>query len=148
MPGRRRIREFVEFVEWFIVYDCQLSTDSCQLLRFNDMGCLGLFILLLILIPILLFLFFSQVITISFAKLGLSPEAAAVLLILSLVGSMINIPLSRRQISIEEPGSQRTSLPFIFYTPPKVRKQTLAINVGGAVIPICFSIYLLMTRAP
>lgn len=111
------------------------------------MGCLELFILLLILLPVLLFLFFFQIITISFAKLGVPPEAAAVLLILSLAGSMINIPLSRRQTSLEETES-RFSLPFIFYTPPKVRKQTLAINVGGAVIPVCFSIYLLMTRAP
>jgi len=108
-------------------------------------GCIGLGIILLLLLPAFLLLVFFQVVTISFAKLGLSEGATVMLVILSVVGSMINIPLSRRRIALEEPARPRSPFSFLFYNPPRVRRQTIAINVGGAIVPIVFSIYLLAT---
>ncbi|NLW07782.1 MAG: DUF1614 domain-containing protein [Clostridia bacterium] len=78
--------------------------------------------------------------------MGLSPAGAMLLLTASIIGGFINIPLSSRRIY-----EQQTPLghfPFIFYRPPRVSYQVLCLNVGGGVIPILFSLYLLSTRAP
>jgi uncharacterized membrane protein len=34
-------------------------------------------------------------------------------------------------------------MPFLFYYPPRVQEQIMAINVSGAIIPVLFSLYLL-----
>ena len=109
------------------------------------MGCLTLLLPVLIVLPILIFLILLNVITVSYNELGLSQTTAIVLLIATLLGSMINIPISRRQVVYEEPQSFLSS--FFFYLPPRVATQTVAVNVGGALIPALFAIYLL-PRAP
>lgn len=100
----------------------------------------------LLFIPLLLASLFLNLAIFSFARLGLSPAGALFLLSASIIGGLINIPLSRRQLYHERP--QFNSFPFFFYHPPQVSSQLLCINVGGAVIPILFSLYLLSTRAP
>ena len=87
------------------------------------MGCLGLTILVLIALPVVFVLVFFNIVTISFGKLGLSPEAAVVLLLAMLVGSMINIPLSRRLI-YEQPRPFYSRV--LFYRPPRVTRQVIA----------------------
>jgi uncharacterized membrane protein len=109
------------------------------------MGCFGLLLPILIVLPIILVLIFLNVITISFGKLGLSEAAAIALLLATLIGSVINIPVSRREIVYEEP--QPFYQRFFFYLPPRVTQQVIAINVGGALIPTGFALYLL-PRAP
>jgi len=96
-------------------------------------------------LPLITFLFYFNVATFSFAKLGLSPEGAVALFGLSLIGSMINIPVSRKRFLVEE--SPIKWFPFIFYYPPRVREQVIAVNLGGAIIPSLFALYLL-PRAP
>ncbi|MQL53796.1 DUF1614 domain-containing protein [Desulfofundulus thermobenzoicus] len=97
-------------------------------------------IFLILLFPFLIFVLFFQVATFSFAKLGLSPQGAVLLFSMSIIGGVINIPVSRRRFVAEE---KRFFFPFIFYYPPRVREQIIAVNVGGAVIPVIFSLYLL-----
>jgi len=106
-------------------------------------------LLLLFVIPfIFAFLYFGLVQS-AFRSLGLSPQGALLFLAASLVGGMINIPLNRRRIVIEDPRNQQLNswvcwfMPYIHYYPPVVREQIIAMNVGGALIPIIFSIYLL-----
>ncbi|MEW5763151.1 MAG: DUF1614 domain-containing protein [Bacillota bacterium] len=100
---------------------------------------------LLLLLPALVFVFFFQVAAFSFTKLGLSPQGAVLLFGASLIGGIINIPVSRRRFAVEE--ERVTLFPFLFYYPPRVREQVIAVNLGGAVIPVLFSLYLL-GRAP
>jgi len=114
----------------------------------NGMGCLSLFPIVFFLIPILLLVLVFGVGTVSFEKLGLSQESAIALLVLSVVGSFINIPLARRRITVRQPSRRPFPLSVLYYRPPRTAHQLIAINVGGAVVPICFSIYLLATRAP
>ncbi len=109
------------------------------------MGCRGLTLLILIVLPVVLLLVFLNIITISFNKLGLSPESAIALLLAMLIGSMVNIPVSRRHIAYEQPRSFFSR--FFFYLPPRVIRQVIAVNIGGALIPIGFALYLL-PRAP
>ena len=99
----------------------------------------------MIALPIIFVLIFFNIITVSFGKLGLSPATALVLLSATLIGSMINIPVSRRRTAYEQqlPAYSR----FLFYMPPRVTHQVIAVNVGGAIIPAGFALYLL-PKAP
>jgi uncharacterized membrane protein len=81
----------------------------------------------------------------AFIKLGLPPTVMFWLLILTLVGSMINIPIHQleSQVLVRD---QLVSYFGMRYRAPKVlrtQKTVLAINVGGAVIPLLLSLYLL-----
>jgi len=84
-------------------------------------------------------------IDIAFDKLGLSSRSAYLLLICTLGGSMINLPLFTLDADVDaaramSPKLQRWPL---FRPPPFTGKTLVAINVGGAVVPISFSLYLL-----
>ncbi len=83
-----------------------------------------------------------------FRLLGLSPLGAILLMLASFLGSMINIPLTRRRLAVENPSLAnippwlRQFMPMVFYFPPVMVEQVIALNVGGAIIPIVMSIYL------
>ncbi|MGD0154059.1 MAG: DUF1614 domain-containing protein [Thermacetogeniaceae bacterium] len=105
------------------------------------------FFLLVLLIPLLLMLLFYNVAAFSFARLGLSPDGAFLFLTACVLGSLINIPLSRRRMVTRE----RKAKPFFFlffYYPPAVQEQMICLNVGGAGLPALFSLYLLIARVP
>ncbi|MCW8918556.1 MAG: DUF1614 domain-containing protein [Gammaproteobacteria bacterium] len=102
---------------------------------------------------ILLFLFaiaflvtFIQVglLSIAFYKLGLSPSAAYTLLLASLFGSVINLPLLRLQ-SLRPPDAPPPPPPIfpLLPVPHNSRYILVAVNTGGCLIPIAFSLYLL-----
>lgn len=84
-----------------------------------------------------------------FRLLGLSPLGAFVLLGGSLLGSMINIPVTRQRIKLVDPRVEqmpawmRWMLPIVHYYPPAVVDQVVAVNIGGAIVPVVFSAYLL-----
>ena len=84
-----------------------------------------------------------------FRLLGLSPLGAFVLLGGSLLGSMINIPVTRQRIKLVDPRVEqmpawmRWMLPIVHYYPPAAVDQVVAVNVGGAIVPVVFSAYLL-----
>jgi uncharacterized membrane protein len=105
------------------------------------MGCLGLLVLVVIALPLFFAVIFFNIVTVSFGNLGLSAEAAFTLLVATLIGSMINIPISRQRISYRR--MQPSYMRFFFYVPPPVARQVIAVNVGGAVIPVAFALYLL-----
>lgn len=82
----------------------------------------------------------------AFTRLGIPPEYLFSLLFLSIMGSMVNIPI--RKIRIEEEPEEWPVISFygMRFRPPRWRNRhemILAVNVGGAVIPSCLSIYLL-----
>jgi len=78
------------------------------------------------------------------AKLGLSPDSAVLLLGSTLMGSLINLPLFTIKATTEI-TLPKFPLPRIFFTSPPMPpdKTIIAINVGGALIPIFFSVYLI-----
>ncbi|MBF6591447.1 MAG: DUF1614 domain-containing protein [Ktedonobacterales bacterium] len=104
--------------------------------------------LLMFLLPIIFLLIYFNVVNASFRTLGLSSTGASLLLIGSLVGSTINLPLTRRRIVLADPMLANMSplmrqLATVFhYYPPAVVEEVLAVNVGGALVPLGFSIYL------
>ena len=80
------------------------------------------------------------------ASMGLSERALITALALSLLGSYINIPVAylpgHRTVTAGE-----ISFFGMTYIVPLVRQThatVLAVNVGGAIIPVCLSLYLLV----
>ncbi len=104
---------------------------------FAPFGCLAA-VLLVLTVPIILLLFFLDLVSFAFSALGLSPSAAFALILLMLIGSMINIPLRRYRTRYPVRDTMRG-----LFSPPPAQYSGLAINLGGAVVPLCLSVYLL-----
>ena len=99
------------------------------------------FFLALVLFPFLLMGLVGN----AFLKLGLSPSMMFWLLILTLLGSLVNLPITTlegREVIADQVITyfgMRVRIPRM-----PVRQQTvLAVNVGGALIPVGLSLYLL-----
>jgi uncharacterized membrane protein len=83
-------------------------------------------VLLLFLFAVLIFLVEIRVLTYAYRKVGVNPRYAFSVMLLSLIGAGVDIPL----FAIG-PGAGRTTHGTI-----------VALNVGGALIPILVSLYL------
>ncbi|MEK6685754.1 MAG: DUF1614 domain-containing protein [Pseudomonadota bacterium] len=96
------------------------------------------------LLGMMLVLIQVELLSFAFAKLGLPPALGLMVLLLSLLGSVINLPVTRL----------KSDLPFqeitqpVYYgllripLPPFHNETQISINLGGCVIPIALSIYL------
>jgi uncharacterized membrane protein len=106
------------------------------------------------LLPLLLFISllvllvsFVQIgaLTLAFDKLGLSADSGFLLLFVSLFGSFINLPLFT--VSAEAPPAEARPVALrglLRHTAREFHGRTLvAINVGGGLIPVLFSLYLI-----
>ncbi len=101
-----------------------------------------LFIALAVLVALIQF----GVISYAYEKMGVSRSYIFGILLLSLGGSAVNIPIAK--LPGEEIVVERSVNFFgVWYNVPAIERQgetTLAINLGGAVIPLALSIYLLL----
>lgn len=80
---------------------------------------------------------------IAFEKLGLSASSAYLLLVSSLMGSVINLPLFRIRGDLQPPAELPEKPLFPGFPLWNFSSRTLVtLNVGGGLIPIAFSIYL------
>ncbi len=87
----------------------------------------------------------------AFAKAGISPSAVPLVLLGSLIGSGINIPVRRLRRSCCPPRIDLLPLGFRFRVkaPGDPGETLLAVNLGGAVIPVLVCLYILAhTRHP
>lgn len=103
-------------------------------------------ILAAIFLATMLFVFVQiGVVTIAFDKLGLSQGSAMLLLITSLVGSGINLPLFTVDATRDpDPRwAERMRWMASVYRNLNPSKVLIAVNVGGGIIPVAFSVYLL-----
>lgn len=106
-------------------------------------------ILLIFFVLLALLLFFIQagILTIAFEKLGLSSGSAVSLLFISLMGSFINLPLFKLKSTAREAAPIYIHPLFrklIKSIPPFQGYTTITINVGGGLVPVAFSLYLLL----
>src|SRR5918996_1430928 len=105
-------------------------------------GCLALILLLFLLL--LLPFFFAHFMLTALAKLGLSPLAAFVILIGIITGSTVNIPIKRYPRDEEIVVDPFVMFGFgrLFSLPRLTRSYvTLAVNLGGCVIPSTLAVY-------
>ncbi len=102
--------------------------------------------IVLILIILFAFIFFGLV-SVAFSRIGFPTSDIVLLLIATLVGSFINIPLFT--LRSHEPVVTDTYVTVfgMTYRVPAItegsRKTVIAVNVGGAIIPTAISLYLL-----
>ena len=112
-------------------------------------GCLTLILVFLLLL--LLPFFFAQFMLAALTKLGLSPPAALIILTGIIFGSTVNIPIKRypREEEIFVDPYVMFGFGRLLSMPRRTRRYvTLAVNVGGCVIPTALAAYecLLVAR--
>jgi len=96
-----------------------------------------------------LFFFFALIhiglMTIAFERIGLGPGQVFGFLLLSLFGSYINIPIRRIKAEITEMPTRASFFGMTYRVPINSHPGTMvSMNVGGALIPIFLSIYLML----
>lgn len=105
-------------------------------------------LIVMFLLFVILFVFFSSIVTAAFERLGIPPQVAYALFLFALFGSFINIPIAEK-IS-HEPVLRVREVRFfgIPYPVPyfdwEERKVIIAVNVGGALVPLSVVIYGLL----
>jgi len=102
---------------------------------------------LFLLFFLLFFLFLLiqlELLAFAFEKLNLSPTLGMLILVLSLFGSAINLPVFR--ISSEQPPQQMQVYQrwgiFRISFQPFLNETQISVNLGGCLIPLAVSIYL------
>jgi len=110
---------------------------------FNPFSFILIFVffgIMLILIPLLFFGFIGG----AFTRLGFTWHQAFLILLFTLIGSMINIPLKKVE---NPPIAVKMEKGFFggIYRIPEISPTTIiAVNVGGALIPVVISVYLIL----
>jgi len=106
------------------------------------------FLLLVALLVIVATLVFVRVLRYAYVSMGIAPQYVFLVLVASLVGSYINIPVAR--FPGERVLEEQEILFFgMRYVIPVVRDwpgTVVAVNLGGAVIPALMSIYLMVQK--
>lgn len=106
----------------------------------------GLMVMFVVMLTLLVAFVQLGALTIAFEKLGLSSESAFTLLFVSLFGSMVNLPLFKIDATAPSlpqlpasnlEGLMRQNLQNFH------GKTLIAVNVGGCLMPMMFSLYLL-----
>lgn len=106
-----------------------------------------IFAILLILLFAAVALIFLGAVSIAFANVGFTPLTIFLLLICTLVGSFINIPVLKMRTKVPVIREEQVNWYGVSFKIPQLEYgQTItviAVNVGGALIPTAVSIYLL-----
>lgn len=105
-----------------------------------------IFLIFFFLLPVFILMIQFSLTETALLKLGISPVTAISVIYISLIGSLINIPIFNRRVSYE--GTVNYPYKFIgYFSPVPSDKQVIALNVGGAIVPVLICIYLL-PKAP
>ncbi len=98
----------------------------------------GLFVLLVVLIQV-------RILSYAYSRLGVSAGAAFLLLLASLLGSYINIPVLQFPEEVVHVSQEYVPYYGVHYVVQRAMEggTVVAVNVGGALIPTALSIYLL-----
>ena len=103
------------------------------------------FFLYLIILGVLFAVLQIGVLSFVFTRIGVPAETVFTLLLLSLLGSYINIPVKRMHSDLIEPGRITSFYGWKFEVPGALRhkESVLAVNLGGALVPSLVSFYLI-----
>lgn len=108
--------------------------------------------LLVVVVAVAFLVAFVQlgVLQLAFHKLGLSADSAALLLMVTLFGSLLNLPLFTVRTDPAEQERRLRDIPPALLARIKVipGRTVIAVNVGGCVVPLAFSLYLFNLSRP
>ena len=114
--------------------------------RFYSAGPLSVFVIIFLfaLVIILIPLLILGIIGAAFTRLGFSWIAALAVVLLMLFGSFVTIPVHRiRRDIIRVPRDESSVFDVcVPCAPGQVWETTISLNLGGAVIPLCVSLYM------
>ncbi len=112
---------------------------------FSPLGILFFFLFLIFFFLVFIFIHIG-LITIAFERLGLTEGQTLGFLLLSLLGSNINIPIKKIEIPTLEPLEERVRFFGMIYNVPQrpTGHMIVAINLGGAIVPFLLSCYLMV----
>jgi uncharacterized membrane protein len=107
---------------------------------------LWLLALLVLGLTLLFTLITIHLIDFAYQRIGLSPGAAFTLLIASLLGSAINLPLLtlKGETVVEERVALVFGVPVMIPALSEATETRIMVNVGGAVIPTLMALYMLI----
>lgn len=102
---------------------------------------LGLFVLLLVVLVLVIEL---GILGYAYRKIGVPPRYMLAVMLLSLVGSHVNIPLYTMPTDRLWPPQEVVMFGRAYVAPPVQEEgmTVIAINVGGALLPLMLSLYL------
>lgn len=102
------------------------------------------FVLFLLVLAVLVFVVELEVLAYAYRKIGVRPRYVFGLLLLSLLGAHVNIPLYAVRVQRVLPPREVSMFDWTYVVPGTIEQgaTVIAINVGGAVIPILLSLYL------
>jgi len=104
-----------------------------------------LLVLLLVLLGVFIILVEMRVLAYAYRKVGVGPRYAFAVMLLSLLGSHVNIPIYSIPVGRVLRPHSLTMFGWTYLVPEASEQgaTVVALNVGGALIPILVSIYLL-----
>ncbi len=105
------------------------------------------FLVFVIALLFILSLIFLGVLGSAFRDVGFSSQTIAMILLLTFLGSYVNVPLAKIKTTVPIIRIEYTSFLGLRYRIPRIdyveSSTILAVNVGGAAIPTILSLYLL-----
>jgi uncharacterized membrane protein len=105
------------------------------------------FAVLLLVLVLVIGLIFVGVVGVAFEEVGFGPPVTALILVATLVGSYVNIPLTKLKTRIPIIKEEFVAFFGVVYRIPQVEygetATVIAVNLGGALIPTLVSFYLL-----
>jgi uncharacterized membrane protein len=105
------------------------------------------FAVLLLVLVLVIGLIFIGVVGVAFEEVGFGPLVTALILVATLVGSYVNIPLTKLKTRIPIIKEEFVAFFGVVYRIPQVEygetSTVIAVNLGGALIPTLVSFYLL-----
>ncbi len=109
---------------------------------------ISIILIFIILILFITGLLYIGILGIAFKKLGLPISVVIILIIMAFLFSSVNIPIYRVKAKKRILSEEYVSFFGIIYKVPIIKEvedyTIVAVNVGGALIPTLFSIYLMM----
>lgn len=108
-----------------------------------------------IILGIILIFLFIGVAEVAFQQIGFTRLEFALILMCTLLGSYINIPVTKVRTTLPSIDVEEVKVFWVTYRIPKFTIEEVytqvAVNVGGAIIPVFVSVYLILkhlTLAP
>lgn len=107
---------------------------------------LWLLAVLLLGLTLLFTLITVHLIDYAYQRIGLSPEAAFSLLVASLLGSAVNLPLMtlKGETVVEQRVALVFGVPVVIPALTQTTETRIMVNVGGAVIPTLMALYMVV----
>jgi uncharacterized membrane protein len=98
----------------------------------------------LVLVGVLILMVELRILAYAYRKIGVAPRYMFSVLVLSLIGGHFNIPLYSVTVPRLVPPEAVTTFGRTYIVPPAIEPGTtvVAINMGGALLPVLLSLYL------